>query len=363
MTSKEFFCAEVGQLGSAFTIDYDEDISVAALKDVIHHKRCYDCEANKIKLYLAKHNSSWLPEDCTAARELDEGKVHQDIQAIIDRGPMTATWILSELCETERMDYPPSQHIHVLVVIPDSHQTKTAKCDQLRREYPLSSCPPTEEWLLRQKLGLDYATIEIKEVVDDSVPGFPWAIETEAIRSALLDYMNEHLRDACVTEGQRTKFLVDAAAMSKNLLDHDDPSKWPFKVTGTTDFMVIDDVARRVNDVFAGVRFVVEVKQGQPGSDEQRKLLLSLLAADAKSEERATPMGLLTNLQDYWYFLWFTTGHKIARLVLTRPANAFKMMEVLLQDDTADSHEEVSLVPVTLASLPPSKRQKRSHPA
>ncbi|KAL4165451.1 hypothetical protein KRP22_014161 [Phytophthora ramorum] len=107
------------------------------------------------------------------------------------------------------------------------------------------------------------------------------------------------------------------------------PVSVPFGVKGTTEMMIIDDAAKDLDDVFAGLHFVIELKKDHCGAEDRCKILVELVAADLKSEKRCAPIGLLTNLNDYWYFLWFTPEREIARMMLTCPANGFKMMEEL----------------------------------
>ncbi|GMF12524.1 unnamed protein product [Phytophthora lilii] len=51
--------------------------------------------------------------------------------------------------------------------------------------------------------------------------------------------------------------LKDVAEI-KDLLDCDDRNRLPFKVKGTADMMIIDEQSNRMDDVFAGLRFVIE---------------------------------------------------------------------------------------------------------
>lgn len=55
-------------------------------------------------------------------------------------------------------------------------------------------------------------------------------------------------------------FLVDASA-NKTLLTCHDLTRMPFRVNGTTDVVIVDSVAHGMNDVFAGLRFVIEIKK------------------------------------------------------------------------------------------------------
>jgi hypothetical protein len=42
------------------------------------------------------------------------------------------------------------------------------------------------------------------------------------------------------------------------------------------------------------------------------------------------PMDLLTNLNDYWYFLWVTQERKVAQMHFGSPANGLQVMKEVL---------------------------------
>jgi hypothetical protein len=61
-------------------------------------------------------------------------------------------------------------------------------------------------------------------------------------------------------------------------------------------------------------------------------LLLELIVSDLKSEKRRAPVGLLTDLNNNWYFLWFSANKEIVRYTLSCPANAFKFIKEILTE-------------------------------
>ncbi|CEG43424.1 CRN-like protein [Plasmopara halstedii] len=64
-------------------------------------------------------DGAWLMDDDQAALDLEGGKVHKDIQALIDGEKMKVTKNLQHwLFEKNKMHQPSSDQIHVLVVIP-----------------------------------------------------------------------------------------------------------------------------------------------------------------------------------------------------------------------------------------------------
>ncbi|GLD99763.1 hypothetical protein PINS_up008491 [Pythium insidiosum] len=250
---------------------------------------------------------------------------------------------------------------------PTLEQTKMAlhevleERDRKRSGDSISTCPRSKETLRKQQLGLEYSTISVNEVVDDSIPGYEWSAQTEkdpGQRKAYMKYVEEHLRDALISREMQRDFLKDVAGQ-QDFLDCDDRSRLPFKVKGIADMMIIDETANRMDDVFAGLRFVIEVKKDRPSYKERWQVLLKLVVADLKSEGRCAPVGLLTNLNDYWYFLWFAPDNKIARMVLTCPGNGFKAMkEILKQRSGPSSSGQFEMRMDLLNSPTPLKRQK-----
>lgn len=175
-------------------------------------------------------------------------------------------------------------------------------------------------------------------------------------RLAYVQYIERHVSDAFTSRGKQKSFLKDVIGM-RNLLDCNDRNRLPFKVKGTANLMIIDDVAERMGEVFAGLQLVIEVKKTRPGDKERWQMLLELVVADLKSEKRCAPVGLLTNLDDYWYFMWFTPSNNIARMVLTCPANGFKLIKAIVKERSKPSQAGLFPMPAFDSSTPP-KRQK-----
>ncbi|KAK1946319.1 hypothetical protein P3T76_001872 [Phytophthora citrophthora] len=371
-------CALVGVKGSAFSVDVDENKLVDHLKDKIAEKQKLDIVASELQLFLAKKDDAWLPDDDPVAQQLEEGNTDDDeIKKMRGGGRMMATRGIQEWMDDKNMPPPQRRQIHVLVVVPEgargaeattpltAEQTKMAvnevleERDRKRSEYSISTCPRSKETLLKQQLGLEYSAVPVNEVFDDSIHGYQWSALPEKHpdqRKAYMKYVDEHLRDALISRRKQKDFLKDVAG-KRDLLDCDDRNRLPFKVKGTADMMIIDELANRMDDVFAGLRFVIEVKKDHPSYNERWQLLLELVVADLKSEGRCAPVGLLTNLNDYWYFLWFTTDNKIARMVLTCPANGFKTMKEILKERSGPKRD--GHFPMQVAGSPlPLKRQK-----
>ncbi|KAG2814655.1 hypothetical protein PC116_g20962 [Phytophthora cactorum] len=121
------YCAVVGVAGSAFPVDIDENKSVGHLKDAIKEKKMYQFPADKLQLFLAKTSDSgkWLRDDDSAVLELEEGRIHREIQTMINVGQLRPTWTIEAVLSANNMTRwywraPKSKQIHVLARIPRS---------------------------------------------------------------------------------------------------------------------------------------------------------------------------------------------------------------------------------------------------
>uniref|UniRef100_K3WHE5 Uncharacterized protein n=1 Tax=Globisporangium ultimum (strain ATCC 200006 / CBS 805.95 / DAOM BR144) TaxID=431595 RepID=K3WHE5_GLOUD len=178
--------------------------------------------------------------------------------------------------------------------------------DQRRTEYSIPKCPTAKEMELLQRLGLRRVPIEVNEVQDDSIAGYQWSENASEQRDAL-----------------------------------------PFSVKEAADLIIVDALAKRMRDAFADLGFVIEVKKDAASYDERA------IAVDP-------PVGLLTDLNGYWYFLWFTPDKKVNRMVLTCPANGFKMMHEILAEASGASSDDCFPMQVSFLESPPRplRRQK-----
>ncbi len=111
-------CAVVGEKGSAFPVTIDVSELVGDLKKSIALKQKYDFAANKLQLFLAKKGERWLRDDEPAVLQLEEGGIHEDIQAIINVEKVMSTWIIEGVLKASNITPPTSRQIHVLVVTP-----------------------------------------------------------------------------------------------------------------------------------------------------------------------------------------------------------------------------------------------------
>ena len=214
----------------------------------------------------------------------------------------------------------------------------------------ISSCPLSTKMSFMQKLGLRYKLFPKNEMMEDSIPGYQWSELNEKHpeqRKNYFEYFENHLKDAMKVGQQKKDFLVDVSQM-KNLLSCNDKSSLPFELKGTTDLIIVQNVGYHIKD-FAGLQFVIEVKKNCLSEKDQWQLLLQIFSVYSKSLTPCAPMGLLTNLNDYWYFLWVTQEKVVAQMLFGSPANGLQAIkEVLGQRNrsTLDAH-----IPLTISFL------------
>ncbi|KAG1685184.1 hypothetical protein DVH05_009675 [Phytophthora capsici] len=120
-------CAIVGQTGSSFDVEIDDGEKVSKLKEMITEKNKQDpnlknVAAKNLQLFLAKKGDAWLPDDDPAAQDLEEGKIHTEIKALIDGNKMKEAWTIEDVLVDNNMTgegrAPKSRQIHVLAVVP-----------------------------------------------------------------------------------------------------------------------------------------------------------------------------------------------------------------------------------------------------
>ncbi|KAG1686807.1 hypothetical protein DVH05_005951 [Phytophthora capsici] len=204
-------------------------------------------------------------------------------------------------------------------------------------------------------------SIAVFDEMDSSVAPYAWMETNEAVhdqRNAYMQYLKDNLHGVLHQDGSTTtphairqpRYHIKDTSHMKTLLNCT-PEALNHGLKGTADLMIVGETAHRMNDVFTDLQLVVEVKKGQCKAYEQQQLTLELVAANLKCEKRCAPIKLLTNLNDYWCFMWFTPDSKKARLTLSCPANGFKAIKDFLAgavDANVSLYEQIQFLPPSL---------------
>ncbi|KAG6619959.1 Crinkler (CRN) family protein [Phytophthora cinnamomi] len=280
-------CAIVGQVGSSFDVEIDDGAKVSKLKKMIKRDKpdTIKGEADKLQLFLAKtEGGEWLADDDQAALGLEDGKVHEDIQAWIDGEKMKATKTLQHwLFEKNKMPQPSTDQIHVLVVVPEgagSQAGVTASIEELgeivetrvnkvfedrdkkRSVYSLSDLHTEHRDKMAKKMRLadDYITfVEPSPSPNTRILPYTWLDVPEGAdnqRAEYMTYLKTHLKT--VLE-EKDLSLLDVAK-NQTVLSITDP-RLPFGMRGTTDVLLVDRRSIQHREPLAGVRMVVELKK------------------------------------------------------------------------------------------------------
>ena len=109
----KLFCMVVGETGSAFAIDIDENDCVDELKDAIKadNEKTITCDACKLQLFLAKNiDGTFIHYSDVDALSLDKNGCSKGFTSMI---PLQ--WIKFYFGENFQ---PNAEEIHVLVVVP-----------------------------------------------------------------------------------------------------------------------------------------------------------------------------------------------------------------------------------------------------
>jgi hypothetical protein len=106
-------------------------------------------------------------------------------------------------------------------------------------------------------------------------------------------------------------------------------STLPWELRGATDIIIINNQAEKNSDHASGIEFSIKVKKSisSPGSNYHSEILLELIVADIKCEGRCSPMGMLTDLNNFWYLLWFMNDKKVMRTTFKHPVQNFEVIK------------------------------------
>ncbi|KAE8960960.1 hypothetical protein PR002_g30048 [Phytophthora rubi] len=106
-------CAVVGEKG-VISIIIEDWNTVALLKDAIKEKNSttITCDPKDLKLFLAKTDGGWMRDVDPAVLELTEGRIHPDVQTLIDGKRMGETWSIKDVLEANDMATPQSRQVH-----------------------------------------------------------------------------------------------------------------------------------------------------------------------------------------------------------------------------------------------------------
>ncbi|EGZ08165.1 hypothetical protein PHYSODRAFT_526058, partial [Phytophthora sojae] len=92
------FCGFPDFQSGASLITVDLSATRSVLQEAIKKKSAHKvwCEPSELKIFPARKGSGFLRDDEEAALELSEGRIHDDIQQLINGEPMNSTSTFEE---------------------------------------------------------------------------------------------------------------------------------------------------------------------------------------------------------------------------------------------------------------------------
>ncbi|EGZ07266.1 hypothetical protein PHYSODRAFT_529541 [Phytophthora sojae] len=377
-------CAIVGVAGSAFPVDIDASQLVGDLKKAIAEDQKYDFAASKLQLSLAKTaDGAWLPDDDQAALDLEDGKVHEDIQALIDGEKMKATWTIEDVLTANNMTKrkgraPKSRQIHVLVVVPEGafgSASETSKMDQLvekvdkiyeqtvlgKRKYVHSEVTSTQGRQLLNDLDIrvEFVRTVPFDAGEGSSNGEEVVLTEEQQRKRYRRYV-EHNIGAVLKEKQ---LCVIGVERGTNILTVKVPGR-EIELAGRTDLLILSDlVEMRPTEVqyLPGVKMLIEVKRDVKASNDFQALS-ELIALDLLVDDPV--MALLTDLKGEWIFFWvaekINSSARIHKAAINKPGEAFEVIRALLvQPPTAPADTDTTEIKLPCFQSPVKRLKLR----
>ncbi|KAG3085602.1 hypothetical protein PI124_g18157 [Phytophthora idaei] len=314
------------------------------------------CGAEKLQLYLAMDYRKWLTSGTIQRIKADLSGFErlESPQRSLLRSGLGENAV--KLPDDEEISKG-GGHINVIVVVPDYTPGDLFYPDQLRKAaekewmkrqkrdvYTYADCPSSKMDELQEALSLSSRLLQIEDDGDNSVPGIEWRDSAQHEESdqykRYMAHMNDHLKVVFCPDESKMKprfFLEDTS--NKDILSRSGAAWLTFDVSGSADLIIVDRLAKHYRVLFAGLRFVIDVRNNIQEDAERvrRQLMLKLVVADFKSGKQHAPVGLVTDLDKCWYFVWVTTENEITSLELHCAAHGFQFIRDVLSDGSAPS--------------------------
>jgi Crinkler effector protein N-terminal domain len=142
----KLFCSILGEKGSAFAVEIEQNKSVDAVKDMIKKENMYEFASSKLQLYLGKASDvTWLESSSEDVQRLKEGGKTDLNEALMNtHNELQGAFGLQKVLKD--MPVPSMEQIHLLVVVPvgtQSVHTLSLHGQELPQAYDIGF---TEKW-------------------------------------------------------------------------------------------------------------------------------------------------------------------------------------------------------------------------
>ncbi|KAF8419754.1 hypothetical protein EV426DRAFT_644762 [Tirmania nivea] len=170
---------------------------------------------------------------------------------------------------------------------------------QVTTEIAMTEVTSTQYHSFLSYLCLNRITVEFEVLpVDEEIVGFDWSSDKEdAQMEKCLNWLNTH-----ISLPQKENMQFHYVANNTSLLNYTfGEGNSQYLLTGTTAVAVLPARYIRAHNIAGGIQVAIELR-GQIDESSCKQAVLQLLAASALSNYPV--MVLLTDLREYWHFLW-----------------------------------------------------------
>ncbi|KAG9408895.1 hypothetical protein AC1031_020807 [Aphanomyces cochlioides] len=293
-----------------------------------------------LQLYLGKTpDGTWLNINDAKDVALDEDGNLQHYEEMDPLESISCYFNATDLAE---------ERIHVLVVVPDG-EVRPATGKRSNEElgeivkivrkvmrdsaekvsvHSLSNMDSPQKHLLLRKMALKVKVLEVEEPLDTSIPVFKWNDELpenqENQRAQYMTYLETHLKTLL------DKFTLKDIANEKSILNTVDP-RLPFDINGNADvLLVVKSKASNVIPLY-GLSLVIELTK-KVESSHLNQAIGQLVCASIKAPHDCCPMSLLTDLNDTWFFTYFSDKNELTHVEFHYPKNAIDFIKETIVD-------------------------------
>ncbi|KAJ0411708.1 hypothetical protein ATCC90586_002092 [Pythium insidiosum] len=339
-------CAIVGDGGSVFAVDMPLEGDVRHMKRRIKRERPgrIDCDADELELYVArKSDGTWMTD--ADAKSVTDTSTLTHLARAHDYG------IYDLDSEEEASDDSDSEDaaaaaaaaaavakaavtVQLLVVVPNAWTKPVHRC-----VFSIAHLTRQHHELLVKKLRLGLRFVGVAEPLATSLAPYRWPQgehDAAAQHVAWLAYLREHF----ALDAQELQWLEVSA--DETLLSVNDEAL-PFGLRGTASLLLVDRRSLVHDEPLAGVRLVVQVRP-RVERDHRSQALAQLIAANLKAPLDCAPMSLVTDLNDRWFFSWFSATRVVTHVSLEHPGNALAFVAAATASASGSSSFCVSFI-------------------
>ncbi|GMF27384.1 unnamed protein product [Phytophthora lilii] len=221
--------------------------------------------------------------------------------------------------------------------------------EEKRSVYSFSDLNSELGQRIKNKLRLRDDYLHFDEPENTSVEGYQWIPELaeshEDQRAACMRYLRHNLKSLLDQGG----FQLEDIANDKSLLSIVDP-RLPFRMIGTADVLLVNRKSKWPSNKLAGISIVIELKHIVK-EYHSPQAMGQLASCSLKAPIRCYPLSLLTDLNNHWYFSWFSEDRTLAHVDLKYPKNAIDFIVAAVSNKESSAPFRVPFIGPPLKKL------------